>query len=196
MCAQSCARTHWREATPCDPAVSQPRSEQAGKSFIGYQSRFPLAASMARKRSCQQSVFNIKLLEGADALSSSTSLLAKALRARRHRGEATPQGPGVGARGTARRGWHGCAGRAGKELGRAGRFCRSSPRPTSLHGTGLSTGLAAGFRSYFSPRCILVCWGFFLVVLWGPRSWTLCSWWVPSHSDTVWFCALGLSGGT
>lgn len=157
LCAQSCARAHRREATPCDPAVSQPRSEQAGKSFIGYQSRFPLAASMARKRSCQQSVFNIKLWEGADALSSSTSLLAKALRARRHRGEATPQGPGVGARGTARRGWHGCARRVGKQPGRAVRFCKSSPRPTSL----LGTGLAAEFGSYLSPRCILVCCWFF-----------------------------------
>lgn len=169
--AQSCARTHRREVTPCDPAVSQPRSEQAGKSFIGYQSHFPLAASMARKRSCQQSMFNIKLFEGADAVSSYTSLLAKVLRARRHHGEATPQGPGVGATSAARRGWCGCASRAELEG-----FAVGAPDPPACVARGSPRGwqqdlwLPAGFGSYLSPRCILVRWFFFLVVLWGPRS--------------------------
>lgn len=70
LCTQSCARKHQREATACDPAASQPRSEHIGKRFIGYQSHFPFTASTARKSSCQRSMFNIKLFEAADKLSS------------------------------------------------------------------------------------------------------------------------------
>lgn len=70
LCTQSCARKHQCEATACDPAVSQHRPENTGKRVFVYQSHFPFTASTACKNSCQWSMLNIKLFQGADTLSS------------------------------------------------------------------------------------------------------------------------------